>query len=300
MSADKRLTKAYQEAVVEEFDETSKYVFFSDCHRGDDSASDEFARNESIILYALRYYYENDFTYVEAGDGDELWEHRSFQYIRAAHMGVLLEMKKFFESDRFYMLYGNHNNYLKSKYFVRRNYYYYYDEYHERRIKLFYKMKPIESLVLRERKTGQEILVVHGHQGDILNDQLWLIAMVGVRYVWRYLRLVGIRNPSSPARNQSKRHKMERKYGKWLMENPVMLICGHTHRMKFPRRNEWPYFNIGCCVRSKGVTVIEIQNNGIALVQWNILAGKQGELRIMRSVLRGPEPISNWKGYCKK
>lgn len=297
MSADKRLTKAYRGAVVKEFDEKSKFVIFSDCHRGDDSASDEFARNETIILHALRYYYENDYTYIEAGDGDELWEHGTFHYIRAAHMNVLLEMKKFFDDNRFYMLYGNHNNYLKNQHFVQRNYYYYYDEYSERYVKLFYKIKPIESLVLKERNTGQEILVVHGHQGDILNDQLWLLAMFGVRYIWRYLRLVGIRNPSSPARNQNRRHKMERKYGKWLKENPVMLICGHTHRMKFPKKNEWPYFNIGCCVHSKGVTVIEIENNKIALVQWSVLAAKSGELCITRNILRGPEPIQWWNRY---
>lgn len=300
MSADERLTRAYKEAVIKEFDETSKFVFFSDCHRGEDSASDEFSRNESIVLHALRYYYENGFTYVEAGDGDELWEHGSFQYIRAAHMDVLLEMKKFFDKNRFYMLYGNHNNYLKNKYYVQRNYYYYYDEYYEKYEKLFYKLRPIEALVLKEKNTGQEILVVHGHQGDILNDQLWVLAMFGVRYIWRYLRLVGIRNPASPARNQNRRHKMEKKYGKWLRENAVMLICGHTHRMKFPRKDEWPYFNIGCCVRSKGITVLEIEKNEIALIQWSVHASKNGELCISRNILRGPEPIENWKEYCQK
>lgn len=40
-----RLTKAYENARVEYFDENSKYVFFSDCHRGDGSLSDEFTKN---------------------------------------------------------------------------------------------------------------------------------------------------------------------------------------------------------------------------------------------------------------
>ena len=53
MFTDKRLTEAYEKARVEYIDETSNYVFLSDCHRGDGSLSDEFARNKNIFLYAL-------------------------------------------------------------------------------------------------------------------------------------------------------------------------------------------------------------------------------------------------------
>ena len=73
MFTDKRLSKAYQNAKIEYFDKHSKYIFFSDCHRGDDSVSDEFARNQIILLHALNYYYNHGYTYVEVGDGDEMW-----------------------------------------------------------------------------------------------------------------------------------------------------------------------------------------------------------------------------------
>lgn len=294
MSADNRLTGAYKNALVRYFDENSKYVFFSDCHRGDDSVSDEFARNQAIVMRALEYYYDRDFMYVEAGDGDDLWEHRDFKFIRSAHMDVFTLLQKFFDEDRFYMLYGNHNIYLKCKQYVKRNYYYFYDEYKEKNRKLFYGLNPIEALLLKERKTGQEILVVHGHQGDVLNDQLWKISMFGVRYFWRFMHLVGVRNPASPARNQLKRHKMEKKYCRWLMEHHIMLLCGHTHRMKFPRKGELPYFNIGCCVHTKGISSIEIEKNQISLIQWRVRAGRDGELRVVRKVLHGPEPIEHW------
>lgn len=294
MKKDSRLTQAYNGAVVKEFDAQSKYVFFSDCHRGDDSVSDEFARNQTIVLSALKYYYDNHFTYVEAGDGDDLWEHSNFKFIRSAHMDVFTLLKKFFDENRFYMMYGNHNIYLRDKYFVRRNYYFFYDEYKEKYEKLFYKMRPIEALLLKEKNSGQEILVVHGHQGDLLNDRLWLLSMLGVRYFWKFMHLVGVRNPASPAKNQLKRHKMEKKYCRWLEKHNVILICGHTHRMKFPRRHELPYFNIGCCVHTKGVTSIEIEDNKISLVQWRVLAGDAGELRIVRKVIRGPESIETW------
>ena len=295
MSADRRLTEAYEKAVVKSFDQNSKYVFFSDCHRGDDSVSDEFARNQAIVLSALKYYYDNEFIYVEAGDGDDLWEHGNFKYIRSAHMDIFTLLKEFHKQKRFYMLYGNHNIYLKNKKYVERNYYYYYDEYREKHEKLFYKLEPIEALRLREKNTNQEILVVHGHQGDLLNDQLWMLSMLGVRYFWRFMHLVGIRNPASPAKNYFKRHKMEKKYSSWINGHNVILICGHTHRMKYPKKHELPYFNIGCCVHTKGVTAIELVKNKISLVQWRMLAGEGGELRVMRKVINGPEVIESWR-----
>lgn len=294
MRADRRLTRAFSSALKIEFDENSKFVFFSDCHRGDDSVSDEFARNQSIVLSALKYYYNNQFIYVEVGDGDDLWEHVNFKYIRSAHMDIFTLLKQFYDEKRFYMIYGNHNIFLKHQKYVRDNYYYFYDEYREKYERLFYNLKPVEALVLREKKSGQKIFIVHGHQGDLLNDQLWFISMLGVRYFWRFMHLVGVRNPASPAKNHFKRHKMERKYTKWLQEHSIMLICGHTHRMKYPRKHELPYFNIGCCVQTKGVTAIELVQNKIALVQWRVMAGEEGEIRIIRKVIHGPDSISHW------
>ena len=50
MNTEKRLTKAYENAVVEYFDKNSKYIIFSDVHRGDDSVVCEFARNQAASL----------------------------------------------------------------------------------------------------------------------------------------------------------------------------------------------------------------------------------------------------------
>ena len=67
MFTDFKLTSAYKNAKVKYFDKNSKYIFFSDIHRGDDSVSDEFARNQLVLLYALNYYYDRGYTYVEVG-----------------------------------------------------------------------------------------------------------------------------------------------------------------------------------------------------------------------------------------
>lgn len=285
---------AYNSAKVEYFDKNSKFVFFSDCHRGDDSVSDEFTRNQNILLHALDYYYNNGYVYVEVGDGDELWEYSKFKYIRLAHSDIFLNLKRFFDEKRLIMLYGNHNNYLKSKEYVAKNYYTFYDEYNQDIHELFKGIIPYEALVLKNKDSGQNILVVHGHQGDFMNDQLWVVAMFLLRYFWRFMHVVGFQNPSSPARNHFKRDRIERKYKKWILRHKMMLICGHTHRQKFPKSEEVPYFNTGCCIHTRGITGIEILDGKIMMVDWSIKADKDGVMRVVRNIMRGPEPIEKF------
>ena len=295
MRATNRLTKAYKNALNITIDKNSKYIFFSDSHRGDDSISDEFVRNQNIFLHALNYYYKEGYSYVEVGDGDELWEYKNFSVIRLAHTDVFTVMKKFYDSGRLIILYGNHNIYLKSKFFVKSNYYQYYDEYNQKTVDLFKGIKPREALVLRYKENGQKIFVLHGHQGDFINDQFWIFSMLLLRYLWKYFHLVGFDNPTSPARNLFKRHKVERVYGEWIKKHEVMLICGHTHRPKFPKEVDLPYFNTGCCIRTRGISGIEIINGEILMVDWRIAADEDGGLKIFRTVVRGPEPIEKYK-----
>lgn len=294
MFTDHRLSEAYKHARLEYFDKDSKYIFFSDIHRGDDSASDVFARNQTVFLAALNYYYERGYTYVEVGDGDDLWEYNKYRHIRLAHSDVFEVMKKFYTDDRFIMLYGNHNIFLKSKLYVKNNLYYYYDEYTQDIHDLFRGIRPQESLVLKHKHTGQEILVLHGHQGDLMNDQLWYLNMTLVRYFWRFMHLVGFQNPSSPARNHFKRHRVEKKYKKWIARHRKMLICGHTHRPKFPKLTELPYVNTGCCIHSRGFQGIEIVNDQIKMVDWRVRANVKDKLEVVRSIMRGPIPIKRF------
>ncbi len=290
----KRLNEAYNNARIEEFDDNSKYIFFSDCHRGENTPYDEFSKNQNIFLFALEYYYNNGYTYVEVGDGDELWEHSNFKHIRLAHDEVYTQLKKFFDEDRLIMLYGNHNIQLKYPDFVEKNYYKFYDDYNEEEIELFPGITIYEGVVFRHRDTGQEILTVHGHQGDVLNDSFWYFNMLSVRYFWKFLHSIGFINPASPVRNAEKIHKIERIYSHWIKRHKTMIICGHTHRPHFPKAKELPYFNDGSCVRASGIQGIEIENGEIMLIEWRIRTDSEGDLHIKRKVLRGPEPIERF------
>lgn len=294
MFTSQRLCTTYRNSKTKYIDSNSKFVFFSDLHRGDDSVSDEFARNQSLFLYAINYYNNRDFHYVEVGDGDELWEHPRFKHIRSAHSDIFTTLQKFHKKKKLILIYGNHNISLRNKLYVKKNYFYFYDEYREKIMPLFKDLTPYNAIKLRHKYTGQEILVLHGHQGDLMNDQLWFLSMIWLRYFWRFMHLIGFQNPSSPARNMYKRHKIERAYNQWILDNETMVICGHTHRSKFPRKGEAPFFNSGCCIHTKGITAIEIENDHIALVRWRIRANDNGELVMERFVMGGPKPLSDF------
>lgn len=284
-----RLSKAYENAFRMPFNQHSKLIFFSDVHRGDNSFSDEFAHNQNIYLYAMNYYFDQGFTYIEVGDGDELWEHSDFNHVRSAHDDIYNMLKVYYDAGRFHALYGNHNMDFKNDYYVKQNLERYFDEFTDTYEQLFPGVTFHEAIVLEHETSGKEIFVVHGHQGDFINDQAWPFTKFLNRHLWHYLHVVGFTNPASPAKNLHKRHKIEVNFTKWIKANQKMLIVGHTHRPKFPGDGEEPYFNTGSCIFPRNITGIEIQNDTISLVDWRMRPDEEGKLCIVRRVIQGPE-----------
>jgi UDP-2,3-diacylglucosamine pyrophosphatase LpxH len=299
MKKNARLDECYQNAKVIEFDDTSKFILFSDVHRGDNSMSDEFAHNQHIYYYALTQYLNNDYTYIELGDGDELWEHAKFKVIMGAHSDVFLLLQQFFIKNKLFMMVGNHNMAIKTDYWLKKNFYKFQDDFLDRRSELFPNIKTYESIRLVYKKTNQEFLLVHGHQGDLLNDRFWFISMLSLRYFWRFLHVLGFRNPASPAKNRVKRHKIEMAFSKWIREHHVAIICGHTHRPKLSKPFEIPYFNTGCCIHPRGINGIEIVNGEIMLIDWRVRPEEDGSLKISKKIIRGPISIKTYKRMVK-
>lgn len=300
MQTRSRLDTVFNNAFPVPFDDTSKFVFFSDVHRGDNSLSDEFGRNRHIYYHALNHYYQNEFTYVEVGDGDELLEHSDYEYIRTAHMSTFDMLKKFYKAGRMHMLFGNHNMQLSDPKYVREHLYQVYDDYNDVYEDLFPGIHVHEALILTHRKTGQEIFVVHGHQGDLINDQLWHLSYFLIRYFWRFLHVLGVKYAASPAKNVSKRHRIEKNINKWNLQRDIMIICGHTHRPKFPGPDEPSYFNTGCCMHPRGINCIELAGGQISLVRWNMHSKEDGTLYIKRTIIKGPKPIINYLSNNEK
>lgn len=294
MQTMKRLLRAYENAFKMTFSNDDKFVFFSDVHRGDNSLSDEFAHNQNIYSHAIRYYYDQMYTYMEVGDGDELWEHSHFKNVVDGHSDVYIQLRQFYEANRLYLLYGNHNMDFKYPNYVKSHLHQYFDEYKDTYEPLFTGIKVHEAIVLTHAETNKEIFVVHGHQGDFINDHIWPITKFINRHFWHYLHIVGFTNPASPSKNRHKRHKIEKNYTRWITKYQKMLIVGHTHRPKFPSDGEEPYFNTGSCIHPRHLTCIELEEGFIALVEWRIRPNEEGLLMIERKVVVGPEPVSKF------
>jgi len=295
MKTEARLNEAYSKSKVIEFDDDSRFIFFSDVHRGDNSASDEFAHNQIIYFRALNYYFNKGYTYIEVGDGDEMWEHAKFNHIRSAHSDIYYLLSQIYKEDKFIMLYGNHNIFLEDPKYVKKNFYTFYDEYLETENDLFPGIEVLESIVLKHKKTGREIFVVHGHQGDLMNDQLWWLSMFLLRYFWRFMHVIGFKNPASPAKNVTKQHKIEKNFNKWIGKYRKILLCGHTHRPKFPGKGDLPYFNTGCCVHPRGISGLEIIDGNILMVDWRVRPDFNGTLYIDRKIIRGPISLNGFE-----
>lgn len=288
----RKISKVFNKSEVVSFDDSSKLVLISDCHRGDGNWGDNFARNQNIYFRALNYYYDKGYTYFELGDGDELWENRKLTEIKEIHSNIFWLLSKFFNEKRLYMVYGNHDMVKRDKKYVKDNMYVTYDRRRKKEIPLFPNIKIHEGLILQYKPTMDKILLIHGHQGDFFNSVLWKMSRTLVRYLWKPLELFGVNDPTRAAKNYRKKDEVERNISKWAEIEKMMIIAGHTHRPVFPDPGSVAYFNDGSCVHPRCITAIEIFKGCISLVKWEISTTKSGELEVSREVLSGPTRLT--------
>ena len=292
MSSGKRITEAYKNAFRIPFNDSSKFIIFSDCHRGNNSFADDFANNRNSYYHAMSHYYRNGFTYCELGDGDELWENLKFESIFEAHKDVFKLLKLFFDEGRLHRIVGNHDMVYSDQDYVAKHLYTYCDRATEKNLPLFPGIKFPEALLLQHEETQQEIFMIHGHQADWMHYYMWKVDRFMVRVLWRQLQIFGIGDPTSPAKNNIELNKIERRTKRWIIENnDLFTITGHTHRPRFPQPGEIPYFNDGSCVHPRSITGLEIENGQISLVKWQVATTEKGYLKVIRIVLEAPQEL---------
>jgi UDP-2,3-diacylglucosamine pyrophosphatase LpxH len=299
-----RLTAVFEAAREIPFDDDSRSVFFSDCHRGDNSRADAFAKNEGLYLHALTHYYRMGYTYFEVGDGDETWKNRRFCDIVNAHQRTFDLLHKFNRQNRLHLVLGNHD--INGSH-------------HKRGDKDG--LIAEEGFILRHARTGQRIFVVHGHQADFKSDTLSFLGRFAVGHVWRRLQLMGIQaragKINAAAKNRHKRYDLERASGffrllismihriigtierriiSWIEPKWQMVICGHTHRPMSAEYGAPPYFNTGSCTTPGNITGLELHNGELALVRWSYQkAANSGKaLPVERQLLTPARQIRRW------
>lgn len=261
MSCRSRLKKAYDNAVRIPLDGCSRYVLISDCHKGTGMAHDNFLRNQHLYVAALKFYYAKCFTYIELGDGEELWENYDRRQIESYYDHIYNMFALYERHCRLIRLYGNHNMELRGE---------------------------LEECVVLENKSGgRDICLLHGHQADFFNSVLWRFSRFLVRYLWTPLERYGVNDPTSAARNYKKQRKYEQCMVTWAKEMDIYLVAGHSHRPTLPVDGGL-YINTGSCVHPSGITAIEIENGEMTLVKWRMSTRQDMTLFVERSVITGP------------
>ncbi len=269
----------------------TKIVIFSDLHRGIGNWADDFIHNHLIFSSALDYYYTRHFTYIELGDGDELYENRNLTDIVRAHGNIFRQMDRFHKDNRLCYIAGNHNLQMADEKWMQK-------ALEEARMlipDLFSDIHIYETAML-----GEKIFLFHGHQGDFINDTFVPFGRFWVRHIWGPLQnIFGFRDPTSPAQQARKRSKVETGIIRWARHRHMVAIAGHTHRPMFlslskqqrlaGEMEEPYYFNSGCGTHPRYVTCIEIKETTIELIKWHIMADSHNDLRlkVMREPIRG-------------
>lgn len=298
--------------LVQQFDlAQGRFVIVSDQHKGARDAADDFRVAETNYREALQYYYEQQFTLINNGDAEELWENTPPVVIEKNRM-VLLEEARFLQDKRYYRIFGNHD--LEWKYDIPRHFF----------LKPLFgeSLKVVEGVLLQTSYENKNwsILISHGHQGDQKSDgnpfSTWVVAAIWTP-LQRFLE-ISINTTADSYELVDKHNIIMHEWS--TRQERLLFISGHTHKPVFasldhidrlnqllatarqqgdstavgkiekeiasrkteyagkgnPRPTGKPsYFNTGCCCFSDGdMTAIEIENGMIRLVKWQEEGGK--------------------------
>lgn len=311
MSYTARLDRAFANAPVLPLSEQTPYVLFSDCHRGTGNSNDNFLKNRTLYSAALNHYERSGFTYIELGDGDELWENHCYSRIIDIHWEIFLIFKKMQKENRLYLLYGNHDHCKKNCRYCKKHCSTWHPSYichntcptaassdnadfkatADDTALLLPDLQFLSALILKNAQTGTELYLTHGHQADFLNSTLAPLSGFLVRWIWKPLEHLGVQDPTSAARNYTRKQTTEKRLVQWARQNHKILITGHTHR-PMTGSPASPYFNTGSCVHPESITCIEVSGNSLSLVRWRLDTKADRTLYVKREVL---EQVVLWE-----
>lgn len=297
MSYYSRLNKSFEGVPRLPLNYRSKYVLISDCHRGTGGSNDNFLKNRNLYFAALQHYYRTGYTYIELGDGDELWENRGMRQIIEAHGDVFHLLTRFQEQGRLYMIYGNHDIIKKNIRYTAKSYSAYPDccgnNPHLEKRPLLPDVKFHPGIILENTSSpdSRDVYLTHGHQADLFNSTFWRLSRFLVRYLWKPLERYGVLDPTSAAKNYTRKEKTEQRLQHWAEKENRILITGHTHRPALSIADSY-YLNSGSCVHPYSITCLEIERMQIRLIKWVLSSRPDMSLYVSREILSGPMPLA--------
>ena len=275
------ITKKSKRGIVLNIDPLlDNFIILSDQHKGTKKFDDDFLNNELNYVAALKYYQQQQFSFINLGDAEDLWEDKPDKVLMA-YESTLMQEATFQVGNKYYRTFGNHDLLWKNSLDVLLY------------LKNIFTMPlPVyEGIILKmqlDESTIIDIFLTHGHQGDKMSDNnafsTWIIA-----HVWsplqRFLRI----NINTPANDFALRNKHNHMMYDWSSSRKnAFLITGHTHKPVFASGKyaanaahkidteeshdeiRPTYFNTGCCCFNDGdITGIEIAKGCFRLVKWH-------------------------------
>lgn len=260
-----------------------KLIIMSDVHRGNGTSSDDFAHNSLLYKCALNYYLGNDFTYVELGDAEELWENRTFDQIYITHTSIYEQLAKFHDPDpeqsRYIKIWGNHDLEWRQN--------------PSPMARLFPGIRMYEAVLL-----DNHILMWHGHQADPKCRGFGAsVSKFFVGGFWSGMQRWGFKDPTRAANNPGRANDTDQRLHDWATHNGKgidVIIAGHTHRPVYENLSltekklldsgigtpnvqkkgpDSTYYNTGSCVHPRCITGMEISlghdnNPEFMLIKW--------------------------------
>jgi predicted phosphodiesterase len=289
---------------VIDFDDSHQFIILSDQHKGTKNGSDIFALAEQNYIAALDHYNQNKFTYINLGDGEELWQN-TIPRVKRKNKPDFAKEKQFSDRDAFIKVFGNHDLYWDNdplaKLFLER---------------IYGKVIQIYEGVILQTKINNKplsIFLTHGHQGDLQSDGNWFSKWF-IANVWGPLQMYLELNLNTPSVDDHLKTLHNTMMFNWSAQQAnMLLITGHTHQPVFEslthlermyremdkakaagdeqtvkqvqalidkhvaKGSALPsfkgykptYFNSGCCCFDDGdITGIEIAGGYIRLIKW--------------------------------
>jgi len=221
----KRLNKLYEndEQNIKKLhlDVNNKYALFSDLHLGDGGKVDNFFHNKDTTIFALNHYKNNGYSIILLGDVEEFWQFK-FSKIRNRYNKDIYKLLRSFPDKKVHRIFGNHDMEWK-------------------RSRLSDPIVNNGDILARVPETimlGDDIFLVHGHQGDNLCDRKASHSRFWARSFKIFvpiMKMFGYENYSA-TKSQIPKDR-EKLYYNWAKENNIIIICGHTHRAIFASRS---------------------------------------------------------------
>jgi predicted phosphodiesterase len=212
----------------------AKIVFFSDLHRGM-GKTDVFQKNKDLFVKILNHYFEQGYTLVYNGDVEEGWGYQrsNIPLILDNHRRQIEVEKKFIEENRYYRVYGNHDDYYRGQMMALSP-------------KILVRVYPALIFGLTQNgKVALKIFSTHGCQGHGLHDAGDDVAAWGVSL--KYLWLIEFPPKKFKSDKQAIEHMeavktdydkhecymLEWAFGGNSKPKCDIFIGGHTHRVVF-------------------------------------------------------------------